>query len=118
MSNNETDFFGEILMHDVRDRTISIWRKYLDGTMKGETAIRVAKMIDKISDSEKEKFKELIPLIVNESIYNTLQMFEQNDNVILKVIQNNEEINLTQISDGLSGELFSDDGWIKKYSEY
>ena len=118
MSNENTDYFGKIFMHDVRDRTIRIWEKYLDGTMKGKTADHVSEIINEIPNELKEKFKELLPLIMNESIYNTLQMFEQNDDVILKIIQNGNEIDLTQISDGLSGELFSDDGWIKKFSEY
>ena len=38
MYSKALDFFGIKLMEDVRDRTINIWNKLLDGEMKGETA--------------------------------------------------------------------------------
>ena len=42
-----------------------------------------------------------------------LEMFEQHDDIELNM--SNE--NLNQISDGLAGELYTEDGWIQKFSK-
>jgi hypothetical protein len=46
-------------------------------------------------------------------------MFESSDDFsIASKEQTDPQHDLGQISDGLAGELFSDEGWIKKYSKF
>ena len=40
-------------------------------------------------------------------------MFEEHDEMELKMSGQN----LTQISDGLAGELYTEEGWIQKYTK-
>lgn len=55
----------------------------------------------------------LIPEIVDVSLHNMLFMIEENDDIELLF----ENENLKEISDGLAGELYTEDGWIDKFSK-
>jgi len=118
MYSKALDFFGNKLMEDVRDRTINIWNKLLDGEMKGETAKKVECIIKNLSNEDIKLVKNLIPLIVNEDLFNMLNMFENNNELEMHVNLNGESVDITDESDGLAGELFTEDGWIEKFSNY
>jgi len=45
-------------------------------------------------------------------------MFENNNEVEIHVNLNGESVDITDESDGLAGELFTEDGWIEKFSNY
>ena len=92
--NNELNSFGKILMNDVRDTTIESFDNMINGTMKGITAENVQEKIREFSDGQ----------------IDVVKWMEEDITLSFK------EINLKDESDGLSGELYTEDGWIQKYS--
>ena len=56
----------------------------------------------------------MIPEIVDFSLDSMLFMFEGHPDLQL-VFQG---VDLKEVSDGLSGELYTEDGWIQKFSKY
>jgi len=117
MSDNVLDRFGEVLIQSVRDRTISNWDKILDGQMKGYSAQQVKKKIEGYSEEQKEILKWLVPKIVDTGLHNLLAMVEEHQNIKLKVTGNGENGNIGDLSDGLAGELYTEDGWISRFSK-
>jgi len=117
MSDKVLDKFGEVLMQSVRDRTISNCDKILNGQMKGITAQQVIEKLEGFSDEQIETLKWIIPQIVDESLHNFLFMIEECNNINVEVQINNETGNVRELSDGLAGELYTEDGWIFRFSK-
>ena len=111
--SNDLDLFGEIFINEVRDRTIRVFDKRIEGTMKDESSQQLYKEVQLLNDSQRELVYKIIEQVTDLSIHNVLCMFEEHDEV--KLLYNDG--NLVEESDGLAGELYTDDGWIKKYSK-
>ena len=111
---NILDEFGKILITEVRDGTIDSMNKMIDGTMKGTIAKLIRKKISILDKEQIEVLKWLIPEIVDFSLDSMLFMFEGHPDLQL-VFQG---VDLKEVSDGLSGELYTEDGWIQKFSKY
>lgn len=118
MSKAALDFFGRLLMTKVRDEAISDWKMIVDGRMKGDRALRLRQILAPFSEEQLRVFLSLVPEVVDTVLHHLLWTFEQEDNIRLGVTAGNQEIpNLKDVSNGLSGELPSDDGWIARYSK-
>ncbi|MBQ6566281.1 MAG: hypothetical protein IJR93_07295 [Treponema sp.] len=111
--NDISDFFGKILIDDVRDRTIRNIDSIVTGRMKDEDSQCLYKKICLLSLKQNELINELIPKIVDFTLHNMLEMFEEHEEIELTV----KGRNLNEISDGLAGELYTEDGWIQKYTK-
>ena len=110
--------FGQILMKYVRDETISTWDMMLEGKMKGLTAQEVTSKMSSFSSEQVEILKWMLPKIVDQNLHNLLIMFEENDELFLGVNSENGELEeIKEISDGLAGELYTEDGWIQRFSK-
>jgi len=115
---NETlDKAGAFLIHRVRDFTIRDWDLILDGTMRGETADEVRSVLANESEC-REVIRALIPMIVDDLLHQLLFAVEDNEDVRLSVESNGVLVDAASVSDGLAGELFSNRGWIARFSEY
>ena len=111
---NILDEFGKILIKEVRDNVVNAMNERIDGERKGITAQLIQKKIAILNNEQIEILKWLIPEIVDFSLDSMLFMFEGHPDLQL-VFQG---VDLKEVSDGLSGELYTEDGWIQKFSEY
>ena len=116
MSDNVLDKFGKVLMESVRDRTISNWDMILNGKMKGLSAQHVREKIVDFDEEKIEVLKWIIPKIVDVGLHNFLVMIEDN-NINVEVVSNDKKGNIRELSDGLAGELYTEDGWISRFSK-
>lgn len=112
MNEEILNYFGEKLMKEVRDETISSVDMMIEGKMNGITAKQMKEKISCLNDVQLEVVMWLIPKIVDLGLYNLLSMIEQNNDV--KILING--IDIKESSDGLEGELYTEDGWIQKFS--
>lgn len=110
---NALEKFGEVYIKEVRDNTMETFEKIFDGRMKGLTAQSIQEKLSEFAERQREKILWFITKAVDQSMHNMLFMMEEHKE--LQVIYDME--NIVEDSDGLSGELYTDDGWIKKYSK-
>lgn len=113
MNENILDYFGNKLMKEVRDETISSLDMMIDGKMKGITAQQVREKISTFNEEQLMTIKWLIPKIIDLNLHNLLMMIEQNDDIKVMVGDND----IKEDSDGLEGELYTEDGWISRFSK-
>ena len=106
--------FGKILIKEVRDNVINSMNESIDGKRKGIAAQLIKKKIAILNEEQIEVLKELILEIVDCSLDSILFMIEGDPELQL-IFQG---VDLKEVSDGLSGELYTEDGWIQKFSEY
>lgn len=101
-------------MEDVRDKTINYWEMVFEGKMKDQESKLFYEVISKMDKENQKWLKKIIVQTVDKSVFNLLWLFEEEEKY--SILQNETEEKIEEISDGLTGELFSEDGWIAKYS--
>lgn len=107
--------FGATLMVSVRDRSISKLEQAQSGILKGASGKELHELFSQFNSGQQSIIKKLIVEFIDNTIFNTLAMFEEEEKG-KKILVNGIDIN--EISDGLCGELFTEDGWISQFSKY
>ena len=116
-STKALNYFGELLITKVRDETITDWHMIINGEMKDPESKKIFNDLSIFNNEQKEYIKYLINKVVDTSLHHMLWTFEQNETVDISINIDNTYIkSIRNISDGLSGELYSEDGWIAKFS--
>ena len=113
MSEQRLDFFGELLMNRVRDEAIYDWERIIEGQTKAKESIEIH---NSLSDKEKDLIRRLVPKVVDTKLHHLLWTLEQDDSLELLVNDGTKKENIAEISDGLTGELYTEDGWIYRFS--
>ena len=106
--------FGKLLITQTRDMTINNMKKRIYGTMRGNITEEIQEKLKGFTEEQKQTLEYIISQTVDNTLHNLLWMVEENDEIEL----NYKGENLKEISDGLCGELYSEDGWIQKYTSY
>ncbi|NQX63732.1 epimerase [Paenibacillus qinlingensis] len=117
MSEKHLDTFGEILIKKVRDLTIHNWDCIIDGEMKGQRSKEIREKLSFFNDEQVGVFKELFPMVVDSTIHHLLWTLEEEDGLELFVEVDQKVNRIRDISDGLAGELYTEDGWIMRFSK-
>ncbi len=104
--------FGKIFIKDVRDRTITDIDMITGGKYLSKPDLEIAKKFSSLDVESQGFIKSLIPDIVDNCLHNFLNMFEEHEEINLLF----EGKDLNKLSDGLSGELYTEDGWIQSYT--
>lgn len=118
MSKAGLDKFGQLLMTEVRDETIQQWKMIADGRMKGERALRIRERLSQMTFYDQEVAMTLTPEIVDSVLHNLLAMLEQEEDLEVAIELGDRTVpSLRDASDGLCGELYSDEGWIARFSK-
>jgi len=113
--------FGEDFIKQSRDTTLDKYDMIAAGKMKSEEAKRIYSLLKSFDKEQLEKIKSIVINMVDRTIFNTLFLFEESEHwaIVNKSDSNSNNIeNAADVSDGLTGELFSNEGWIANYSEY
>lgn len=114
------DSFGQEFISSIRDQSIFEFEAILNGRMKSKSSIELSNEIKAFDENQINVLKKVVFNSIDSVIYNVLNMLEQNEeNMKLLISQDgNDEKNILELSDGLSGELFTENGWIEKFSKY
>ncbi|WP_159990739.1 hypothetical protein [Pelistega ratti] len=111
---NRLEQFGEMYIHEVRDRSLSLLYKLLEGKIKAPRLLKLQEELNNVDDQKRKVIEELSEVLIDNTLHHMLLLFEEYPE--FELICKNQ--NLASLSDGLSGELYAEDGWIKKYSQY
>lgn len=113
------DKFGEKLIESVRNDTLDYLVALQEGRMKAKDDVRISERLSKLSIDESDLLNEVATRLVDNALHNILFMFESEEEI--KVIASDDdgkEYNVNDVSDGLSGELYSDEGWIVRFGSH
>jgi hypothetical protein len=114
MTSKFLDIFGEIIMKKVRDEAINQWEMTIQGKMKSEESQNIHNLIS--SSGQSELINDLVPKIVDTTIHHLLWALEQVEAIDVSIYSGNILVSIKEISDGLAGELYTEDGWINRFS--
>ncbi|TAA72665.1 epimerase [Planococcus salinarum] len=119
MSNHKEalDFFGKVLIEQVRDESIEDWERILGGKMKDEESQQLFNEVQSLHSEQLQLIMKLIPKVVDSTLHHFLWTLEQEEEVnIVITLEEENPINIRENSDGLAGELYTEDGWISRFS--
>ncbi len=118
MANGALDMFGAVLMRRVRDVAIREVDRAIRGDQRSSGGRRIQVLLKHSNSDSRELLMQFVPMVVDITLHYVLWMFE--DERALKVSLDTASGNvpsLRDISDGLSGELYSPKGWIARFSQ-
>jgi len=117
MENNNLKDFGKEFIESVRDNTLTDFEKISKGELRSKRGQELFEKISQFDEIQLETIKDIVRNMVDKSIFNTLFFFEENEEWIISNPENDID-DINELSDGLSGELYTDDGWISKFSKF
>ena len=119
MTKTTLDEFGNRLIREVRDKTISDWDRILCGQMKGERAERIRETIESLPHQASGVISSLVPDVVDSVLHHLLNWLEQEEVYCVSAeIDGETDKNISLSSDGFAGELYGQRGWIQRFSDY
>jgi hypothetical protein len=113
-TENRLDKFGKFLVKNLRDTGISKAEGLLNGAWKAPALISLQTELGKLSDAQKEIVKKTVINSIDTAIHDFLFALQERadfDNDI-QIIVDGE--NVAEISDGIHGEAYADEGWYAK----
>ena len=117
MSHPALDKFGRILMTEVRDLSTLHWQMVLDGTMKSDDAQAFHRQLASLDSEARSVCASMVSAVVDTVLHNLLCCLDDEDDLQLSVNVDGLKVpNIRDISDGLAGELYTEDGWIARFS--
>lgn len=119
MNNNAPlDHFGADFINNVRDASLHTLTQMLAGKMQDRANQQLHQQIATLDEAQRAAVCAALYKAVDLTLHNTLFFFEQNigDWRIAYSAQGVDD--LAALSDGLCGELYTEDGWIARHSEY
>ena len=114
------DHLGERLIHGARDPSIKELRMTFDGRMKSATARKIMEELATLSRDQLDRVSSVVPALVDIVLHNVLRTIDENEGleIAIKIPGNGDETRASEVSDGLPGELYGDQGWIAKFSAF
>lgn len=78
----------------------------------------VGETLQNLTPEERKAVEDLAKLLFNKMFFEFEQFLNAHPEYKLVYSDGELEVDLLELSDGLFGEMFGDDGWIEKYSEF
>jgi hypothetical protein len=112
------DGFGEAFIHRVRDATLAETDDILIGRGRPEWKQELhATLIGSMDLQQRLLVRHVVAIAVDTAMHNLLWMIESTPELRLEAVgPDDQRHDLVAASDGLSGELWTEDGWIARFS--
>jgi hypothetical protein len=112
------DEFGQLLMAQVRDQTLADLQRVVSGKMADESSRNLFDEFKKLNPESCEFVKKLLVVTVDAAIARFLYFLDDFQIEVRFRTSEGEQHDVRAISDGLHGEIWTEDGWIKRFSKF
>jgi hypothetical protein len=116
------DAFGEIVTKNVRDRVFKEFLWDLEGASPDKSSLKQHHVLKKFSPEEQGQIKNIVLDTIDATIHYFFWMIEQHNlppiEMDLTWKTSEEQLSLRDLSDGLYGEAYGEEGWTAQFSDY
>jgi hypothetical protein len=113
------ELFGKELIENVRDESMDEYLMIKFGKMKSSDAKALTALISSFSSEDVKKLDKIVLDLTDRVLHNVLRMFDESgDFAIVSKKSAEPDEDIAQLSDGLSGELYGDNGWLNRFSKH
>jgi hypothetical protein len=116
--NNPLNKFGEFIVENMRDRGIGFYDKLSKGLWKAPSLKLLQEELKQFDEEQLAIIRQCIVASIDNSVHDFLFALQESsdmDNDVQVVVDGH---NVGKLSDGLQGELYTEDGWYSKYSSF
>ena len=116
--NPSLDKFGGFFVKNLRDRMLHELESLLRGGSKASTKQKLQSQLSGFTDEQKQVLCDAVEDLITTGMHDLLFAIQEQADAggAIKVLVDGQEV--AQLSDGLHGEIFGDDGWIVRFSKY
>jgi len=113
------DAFGKAFIHQVRDGTLAEMDDIFLGRGRPEWTRELHGSLERSMDVERcALLRHTVVIAVDTALHNVLWMLEKTPTLRLEVeLPDGDRVDIVEVSDGLSAEPTSPDGWIARFSQ-
>ena len=112
------DRFGLLLVSEVRDVAVAVALKSLRGQMKDQASKQLEAELANVPESTRKLFETFATDLVDSTLHDLLSFFEGAEDFLIAFKDDEDNlVDLNEVSDGLAGELFTEEGWISRFSD-
>lgn len=109
--------FGNLVMKALRDEALQFFEGLVDYRLKAPALQSLQDKLDSFSPEQLNVIRGCVRASVDEGIHSFLfALHNACEEGILEITVNGKRI--TDLSDGLHGELFTEDGWQARFSQF
>jgi hypothetical protein len=110
------DEFGRLFITSVRNPAVQQLKKIIRGEMKGVSGQRFKDLFKDFTPEQLSAVDAVTEFAIDAALHNLLFSAEEHKFDLQFKSQDGKNVNLADVSDGLSGELYTEDGWISRFS--
>ena len=115
IDKNDLEIFGEFFVNNTIDKGLDRLYALRDNKLKSSSTQELRIRLSNLSEEEFKVVENSVVNVLITTVHDFLFRLEENSEMMNLMINSK---NIATLSDGLTGELFSTDGWINKYSSY
>lgn len=109
---------GSELTKKVYDDAIHYFKQLVEGTSKWNMGQEYTQVFDKLNSEDKSKIEKYLKETIETTMFAFLGFFEQQEEFKLIYQEEDEQVNLVEISEMLKAEPTIEGGWIDRFSQY
>jgi len=109
------DKFGQLITENLRDSALNRCLDIEAGVIKSEECLALTKELSTLSESQLKIVKRLVTKCIDTGVHDFLFAIDEVQDA-LPILVNGD--NIAEESDGLQGEIFTEDGWYERFSEH
>lgn len=115
MNKSALDIFGKFLIENLVDKGFERFNALKTNSLKGPTTPPISEGLSELSTEQISLVESVVENVLISATHDFLFALEVESDFAKEVVVNVRGSNIAEISDGLQGELFSEDGWLSKY---
>ncbi|HEX5442422.1 MAG TPA: hypothetical protein VFW87_01275 [Pirellulales bacterium] len=112
------DEFGEKLIHEVRDDAFAFLQRIISGKMRDSRSNSLFEAYRRLDSEAASTLHRFLAAAADSTFVRFLNFFDANRVPLYFASKSGDVNDVQQLSDGLVGELYSDSGWLAKFSRY
>jgi hypothetical protein len=111
------DEFGKIVVKSVFDDNFSYLKQILEGKTRWNQGEKYTNVFQKLERKDRKIIEEFFLEHLKTNIFSFLSIFEDYDKFKIIYENNNQKVNLVEISEMLKAEPIIENGWIERFSK-
>jgi hypothetical protein len=110
--------FGKFLMINLRDRAIRYCDQLIDCKLKAPSVAHLQTDLQTLTEEQLSIVRRCVVRVTDYAIHDFLFQLQECTGLedAIQIYVNG--INVAEVSDGLHGEPYTEDGWMARYSEF
>lgn len=116
--SRELDKFGQFIMENFRDCAIDYYEVLAKGGWKAPSLKPLQTDLSQFTEEQLLVIRRCMISTIDTALHDFLSAVQEASDLDKGIKIMVDETNIAEVSDGLPGELFSEDGWFAKFSKY